>query len=314
MSYNAGQTSHYITAYGIACRHGFVGSEEDWLRSLAGELRYNADEKRLEYKKSDSGEWLTLMTLADLQSGITENLKGDVLAAAEAAATEATREAAAHAATAQAVLEVLRDCGVSLDVERVATPVKWYSGEYTALQNKLFMERSVSAAVVMSLDDDTLPSDDPLPGDGGDAGETPGEDPNPGVPIYPTVYSGLVSGWLSNGTLYLSQNKDTGALSAPFAETGLYLGLDYTTLRYYKITDGTAASIPLESLSEDTIVSPASGKIYQTADGTTYIWTGTEYLPIDLSAMQGEGLSMLDRIIAMQAQMDAIASALEEVV
>lgn len=321
MSYGNTEQNHYISAYGIACKHGFVGSEEDWLRSLAGELRYNAYEKRLEYKKSDAGEWLTLMTLADLQSGIIENLKADVLAAAETAVTEATREAATHAATAQTVLEVLRDCGVSLDIERTAIPVKWYSGEHTALQNKLFVERSSSAAaMVMSLDDENIPDEtvpdeaDPPTDEGGGGGETPGEDPNPGVPIYPTTYSGFAAGWLSEGTLYLSRDASTGALSSPFSEQGLYLGLDLAALHYYKITDGTAESTPLETLGNDSIVEPAKSKIYQIADGTNYIWTGTEYLTIDLSSMQGEGLSMLDRIIAIQAKIDAIASALEEVV
>ena len=70
----------------------------------------------------------------------------------------------------------------------------------------------------------------------------------------------------------------------------------------------------MTELSGLTIINPILGKIYRTADGTTYVWTGKEYLPIDLSSMQGDGLSMLDRIIAMQARLDAIAAALEEVV
>ena len=31
------QPSYYLTAYGIAVKHGFRGTEEEWLESLKGE-------------------------------------------------------------------------------------------------------------------------------------------------------------------------------------------------------------------------------------------------------------------------------------
>lgn len=248
-----------------------------------------------------------------------DKIKADIVRASAAAdavedASEAAREAEMHAATARAMLTVLADSGVGVDVSAIATPVKWYSGEHTALQNKLFVERSSSAAaMVMSLDEDALPDEDPLPSEGGDEGEKPGEDPNPGVPIYPTVYSGLVSGWLSSGTLYLSRNGDTGALSAPFATAGLYLGLDRTTLRYYKITDGVVTATPLDTLSNETIINPANDKIYQTADGTVYVWIGYKYLALDLSSIDGDGVSMLERLLGMQERMSVVDDALEDI-
>lgn len=251
--------------------------------------------------------------------GQIDKIKADIVRASAAAdavedASEAAREAETHAATARAMLTVLADSGVGVDVSAIATPVKWYSGEHTALQNKLFMERSSSAAaMVMSLDEDALPDEAPLPSEGGDEGGTPGEDPNPGVPIYPTVYSGLVSGWLSSGTLYLSRNRDTGALSAPFTTAGLYLGLDRTTLRYYKITDGVVTATPLDTLSNETIINPANDKIYQTADGTVYVWIGYKYLVLDLSSIDGDGVSMLERLLGMQERMSVVDDALEDI-
>ena len=44
---------YYLTAYGIAVKHGFKGTEEEWLASLRGEagakaeLTYDEDEKTL---------------------------------------------------------------------------------------------------------------------------------------------------------------------------------------------------------------------------------------------------------------------------
>lgn len=50
----------YFTAYGIAVKHGFVGSEEDWLKSLVGpasEMRYNELTGNIEIKAVNSDEW-----------------------------------------------------------------------------------------------------------------------------------------------------------------------------------------------------------------------------------------------------------------
>lgn len=57
---------YYITAYGIAVKHGFKGTEAEWLETLKGDkvqLRYNEDTKTLEWKYEDADEWLELRPL-----------------------------------------------------------------------------------------------------------------------------------------------------------------------------------------------------------------------------------------------------------
>ncbi len=82
---------YYFTAYGIAVKHGFTGSEEEWLESLRGErgpavlVRYNQDQERLEWKHEDAGAWNPLLDI----NGLRGQVVGDTLAAAQAARDEA---------------------------------------------------------------------------------------------------------------------------------------------------------------------------------------------------------------------------------
>lgn len=238
-------------------------------------------------------------------------IKADIVRASKGADAAEDAEAAAsraegHAGVAQAMLTVLNDSGVGMDMSALAVPVKWYDGDHTALHGELFAERTEAAAVMaMSLD-----GEDPAPSEGGDEGEKPGEDPNPGVPIYPTVYSGVVSGWLSGSTLYLSKNRDTGELSEPFEADGLYLGLDREVLRYHDITDGVVSAEVIETLSGEKVVNPEADRIYQTADGTVYVWIGYKYLALDLSALQ-EGASLIERLLNLQARIGVVDDALD---
>lgn len=88
---------YYISAYGIAQKHGYGGSEEEWLESIRGargdraELRYNEDTDALEWKFMEESEWQQLITLAQIQ--------GEAIAQTLAQATEA-KEAAADSAEA----------------------------------------------------------------------------------------------------------------------------------------------------------------------------------------------------------------------
>ena len=64
---------YYISAYGLAVKHGFSGTEEEWLETLKGEkieLRYNEDTNTLEWKYVESDEWNTLMDINDLQGKV----------------------------------------------------------------------------------------------------------------------------------------------------------------------------------------------------------------------------------------------------
>lgn len=61
---------YYITAYGIAVKHGFNGTEEEWLASLKGEqgtateMRYNPALDQLEWKLKTESEWTGVLPLA----------------------------------------------------------------------------------------------------------------------------------------------------------------------------------------------------------------------------------------------------------
>ena len=61
---------YYITAYGIAVKHGFNGTEEEWLASLKGEqgtateMRYNPVLDQLEWKLKTESEWTGVLPLA----------------------------------------------------------------------------------------------------------------------------------------------------------------------------------------------------------------------------------------------------------
>ena len=73
-----------ITAYGIAVKHGFNGTEEEWLKSLKGEqgtateMRYNKALDQLEWKLKTESEWTGVLPLkSDVQSvkAETEQIK-----------------------------------------------------------------------------------------------------------------------------------------------------------------------------------------------------------------------------------------------
>ena len=81
---------YYITAYGIAVKHGFKGTEAEWLETLKGDkvqLRYNEDTKTLEWKYEDADEWLELMDINALQGEVVPEVLEQATAAKEAAET-----------------------------------------------------------------------------------------------------------------------------------------------------------------------------------------------------------------------------------
>lgn len=93
---------YYITAYGIAVKHGFKGTEAEWLETLKGDkvqLRYNEDTKTLEWKYEDADEWLELMDINALRGEVVTEVLEQATAAKNAAeAAQAGAEAAQEAA------------------------------------------------------------------------------------------------------------------------------------------------------------------------------------------------------------------------
>lgn len=70
---NIGKYGTYLSAYGIAVKRGYQGTEQEWLRSLKGEagerveLRYAPETDRLQWRYI-TGQWQDLMGLSELQT------------------------------------------------------------------------------------------------------------------------------------------------------------------------------------------------------------------------------------------------------
>lgn len=68
----------YLSAYTIAKKHGFKGSEQDWLDSIRGEagermlIRYNPTNHTLEQQYQGESSWKTLVSLLQLEGDLSE--------------------------------------------------------------------------------------------------------------------------------------------------------------------------------------------------------------------------------------------------
>ncbi len=102
---------YYYSAYGIAVKHGYVGTEEEWLASLKGErgffteLRYDAETNYLQQKHEGDTEWQDLMSLTELQTELeaaTIEEVEDARDAAEGYASAAESSATLAAGSASA--------------------------------------------------------------------------------------------------------------------------------------------------------------------------------------------------------------------
>ena len=100
---------YYITAYGIAVKHGFQGTEEEWLKSLKGDggepivIRYDETAQQLQWKYESDTQWQELLSLSELQGDVVSQ----TLAAAQNAKTaaEAAQSAAETAAQTIGVID-----------------------------------------------------------------------------------------------------------------------------------------------------------------------------------------------------------------
>lgn len=125
---------YYITAYGIAVKHGFKGTEEEWLASLQGadgrsiEIRYNDVTNVLEWKFTDDDAWTQLLDLEQLQTEIVAQTLAQAQAAQQAAE-------AAKAAAEAAQQEAERNAGVTrADASITQTNVQLSQDAKTAAQ------------------------------------------------------------------------------------------------------------------------------------------------------------------------------------
>ena len=98
-----GWRGYYISAYGLAVKHGYEGTEEEWLETLRGEqvqLQYSSDDDELQWKYRDDETWSALMTADEFRGDIVSK----TLAAAQTAQTKA-EAAQSKAETAQSAAE-----------------------------------------------------------------------------------------------------------------------------------------------------------------------------------------------------------------
>jgi len=100
-----GWKGYYLSAYGIAVKHGFTGTEEEWLDSLKGadiEMRYSGD-NRIQWKNDEETEWHELLDFSDLVSLLEERAERAKAVTAEAeTARDAANAVAQRADTAAA--------------------------------------------------------------------------------------------------------------------------------------------------------------------------------------------------------------------
>ena len=101
---------YYFTAYGIAVKHGFSGTEEEWLESLRGErgpgarLRYDLDREVLEWAfEGQEDDWQELLDINDLRGYVVSATLDQAQQARDQAreAQSAAEEAQAGARVAQ---------------------------------------------------------------------------------------------------------------------------------------------------------------------------------------------------------------------
>lgn len=120
---------YYITAYGIAVKHGFKGTEEEWLATLKGdqgvpmEIRFNAESNTLEWRYVDSEVWTELASLADLQTEVVARTITQAQTAKTAAEqAQAAAEAASKSIQDMSVEAQSVDPGQSASVEKQVSP------------------------------------------------------------------------------------------------------------------------------------------------------------------------------------------------
>lgn len=126
---------YLLTAYGIAQRHGYTGTEEEWLASLVGDpgeavdLRFDAETKYIQYKHGSDTEWTDLVSMEDL---MTQD-EAAVLAAMEEikdAVETAVETAGGHSEDAEA-WAVGKRGGIDVEEtdETYHNNAKYYAGE-----------------------------------------------------------------------------------------------------------------------------------------------------------------------------------------
>lgn len=94
----------YFSAYGIAVKHGYTGTEEEWLASLKGDpgepvvIRFDQTSGQLQWKYQNESTWHDVLSLEELQGALVSSTIAQAQEAKDAA--EAAQEAAEAASSA----------------------------------------------------------------------------------------------------------------------------------------------------------------------------------------------------------------------
>ena len=103
----AEEEGYYISAYGIAVKNGYTGTETEWLASLKGtqgdsvDMRYENDV--VQWQREGDTEWQDLIDVGDIQGEVVaETLAAAQTAAANAASSESAAASSASSAESSA--------------------------------------------------------------------------------------------------------------------------------------------------------------------------------------------------------------------
>lgn len=159
----------YLSAYGLAVKHGYQGTEEEWIQSLKGEkgdagaaarMRYDAERDMIQWGVGD--EWQDLYTMAQVLAPLYEKLEEmtgrveQAAGAAEDAADTAQRAAAAAAEKANqagTAAEKAKQAGTAAETARTEaaklrdeTHRLWQDADTAAQMARDEAERAAEAA------------------------------------------------------------------------------------------------------------------------------------------------------------------------
>lgn len=98
----------YFSAYGIAVKHGYTGTEEEWLASLKGDpgepvvIRFDQTSGQLQWKYQNESTWHDVLSLEELQGALVSSTIAQAQEAKDAAKAAQTAAEAASSASQEA--------------------------------------------------------------------------------------------------------------------------------------------------------------------------------------------------------------------
>lgn len=220
--YPAKFKGYYLTAYGLAVKHGYIGTEEEWLASLeAGDIEMKYEDGVLSYKTTKETEWRELPEFGK----VTADLEAAAQAAEEAAERANTVTEEANTTLGQVQDSLFQANGQIADLEEKNENLSLWE-TYDPLKtyqplNKVSYNGSSYVCILESTGN--LPTDDVHwlmiagKGEKGDPGGPQGEPGPPGEPgkdarkTVRFVIGTSTNGWTEDDCDYLCDGVDDQA-------------------------------------------------------------------------------------------------------